>query len=518
MLKKDERLHLCPGELRALLFIVFLSAALCLPALGARSLWPDELFSAEMAQRGLAALWKGASREDIHPPLYYMLLRLWALAFGGSEVSLRLPSVAAALASLPLAFVSFKVLAGSRTAILATFWLATSPFFVLYSRMARYYSLALLLGLASFCLFLQLLEGRSLGRWLGYVAVSAGLLYTDYPACGLLLAQNLYLLFCRRALRPGLGREWLGSQLAIGLLYLPWVVELLKQVAWLVGSDKVSVLGGLAHQVLRLAFPFYSFSLGETIYPWSWPAFPALLFVGAAFVLGLVRAVRWERPLLTAALFLFVSLGFVFLIAWLVADVIFVFLPARAMFAAPFFYLLAAAGMVWLAPGRAKTAVPLLLALIHGYSLGNYYTGRQFVNPVYVVPTREVVAFVVERSEPGDILAADRDTGFLYYYERMGRPGDHPYFPSQPAGPVVELASQSPQARIWLFTYGRDRSWQAEPTELLGWLEANRRLAGVQGYVEQEATYLRLKGALSTREPYRYKALLRLYVPPGGPG
>jgi len=76
-----------------------------------------------------------------HPPLYYLLLRLWVGLLGDSVVSFRAFSVLAGLLVIPLGYWLGVELFGSRRAgWLAAALLAVSPFHVLYSQQARPYS------------------------------------------------------------------------------------------------------------------------------------------------------------------------------------------------------------------------------------------------------------------------------------------------------------------------------------------------------------------------------------------
>ena len=77
--------------------IVGLAAGLRFYELGRQSLWADEGNSAVMAARSLAQIAVSAA-NDIHPPLYYWLLRLWTQFAGVSEVGLR--SLSAVLGAL----------------------------------------------------------------------------------------------------------------------------------------------------------------------------------------------------------------------------------------------------------------------------------------------------------------------------------------------------------------------------------------------------------------------------------
>src|SRR4051812_32916459 len=82
------------GPLRFLaLLIPVLAIALALRLIGVerRGIWFDEGVGVDIARRGIDALLV-ATREDVHPPLYYLLLHFWLL-LGSGDLWLRLPSI-----------------------------------------------------------------------------------------------------------------------------------------------------------------------------------------------------------------------------------------------------------------------------------------------------------------------------------------------------------------------------------------------------------------------------------------
>lgn len=102
-------------------------------ALGSKSLWCDEIFTAEVANYPPAKL-MSAVAADLHPPLYFLLISLWAKLLGTSEFALRLPSVFSAALGVCLVFQLGKLIGGRRTANISMCFLAFSPLFIEFSR------------------------------------------------------------------------------------------------------------------------------------------------------------------------------------------------------------------------------------------------------------------------------------------------------------------------------------------------------------------------------------------------
>jgi uncharacterized membrane protein len=151
------------------------AAAIRFPTLGLQSYRHDE---AVTAGRVLVSnlpgtvhqVWSGEST----PPLYYLLAWLWSHLFGVREVGLRSLSALLGTATVPVAAIAGRELAGRRAGIIAAALVAVNPLLVWYSQDARSYALMVLLCAGAFVFFLR---ARRRGRWadLGLWATLSGL-------------------------------------------------------------------------------------------------------------------------------------------------------------------------------------------------------------------------------------------------------------------------------------------------------------------------------------------------------
>ena len=115
--------------------IVLLALILRLISLN-QSLWLDEATSALVARDYSWNLIFGQFLPgDFHPPLYYMLLKIWGLFFGTSEIALRSLSVVAGVATV---YLVYKIVNATTAALL----LATSGLHIYFSQEVRMYQLA----------------------------------------------------------------------------------------------------------------------------------------------------------------------------------------------------------------------------------------------------------------------------------------------------------------------------------------------------------------------------------------
>ena len=193
-------------------------------------LWLDEALTVNIARLPLRKI-PAALRHDGAPPLYYFLLHGWIGLFGEGDLAVRSLSALFGVATLPVAWVAGRRLAGRAVAWTAVVLLATSPFAIRYGTEARMYSLVTLLALLGYLALQSVLESPNLWRLAGLAAVTGALLLTHYWAIYLAVATAMPLLFlARRGPRAPSARLALAAMAAGSLLFVPWVPTFLSQL------------------------------------------------------------------------------------------------------------------------------------------------------------------------------------------------------------------------------------------------------------------------------------------------
>lgn len=142
--------------------LIAIGAALRFAALGQESVWGDEIFSLDLASRSLAGILRGAAGE-VHPPLYFMLLKLWLAPWGDSLVAARAFSAfASALALIPFAALARRLL-GSRAGLGALALMALSPFQLWYAQETRMYALLIFWEAWALAAYAAMIDARLVG-------------------------------------------------------------------------------------------------------------------------------------------------------------------------------------------------------------------------------------------------------------------------------------------------------------------------------------------------------------------
>jgi mannosyltransferase len=259
-----------------LLAILLLAAGLRFYRLDAQSFWNDEGNSARIAERTLDLILEGAE-GDIHPPGYYLLLHYWRAPFGESEFALRSLSVVSGLALVVFTYLLGRHLFGRIVGLIGAFLGAVSPFAIYYSQEARMYALLGALSAISTYLLFRLLASsqiqpsdsdrhpsassvrRPSGTILAlYTLVSVAGLYTHYAFPLVLIAHNLvvaleWLFDTRHSVHRWRWLAlWAGIQIAIVVLYLPWLPIALKSVTGWSSAGRAYELGPALLDVLRV--------------------------------------------------------------------------------------------------------------------------------------------------------------------------------------------------------------------------------------------------------------------------
>jgi len=226
-----------------------------------------------------------AVEDPQHPPLYFLLARFWMQGLGSSLVASRsLPAILSLLALPAMYALAWELFGCHATALLATTFLALSPFDVLFAQTARQYSLLTVLVLVSSYALLYALRSDSQQRpgsrrrspwssypWLAWgwygLAVAIGL-YT-HPFFALTIAgHGVYLvgaIWLQYRSRVALIQRIMpfGLALAIaGILYSPWLGVLwFNQQRALATTDWTQVFPGFDYLVKLWTLSFTSLFL-----------------------------------------------------------------------------------------------------------------------------------------------------------------------------------------------------------------------------------------------------------------
>jgi uncharacterized membrane protein len=391
--------------------LTLLFAALCLHRLAAQPLWNDEAFSFFVAWQDFAHTLR-FMRQDTQPPGYYLALTAW-LHLGHGVAVLRGLSVLAMVAAVPLLFDTARRLLGAPVALLAVVLFVLGPESVAWAQKARPYPVQALFVAVAFWGFVRLwVEPRRWTGWVAYVLGGGLAVLTQYPAVFFLLACNVAMAVrvagAWRSERH-LAGAWVLAQLALLLVWLPWLPDAVPQV-----------LGHLLPGQIAAKHPIFlidraglaSVLSGQLAIPYLWraqPPFVALYAVVAiAGVVALLRAGWRGLPVLAAVV---VPL-LVCVLAWAVVHPVFGYVIYTFVWLRLPYAMLIAAGLAAIRPRLLGVAAAALLLLGNVWGLANY-------KATATVPLDRVAALIGADLRPGDGLllstSAAARWGLAYY-------------------------------------------------------------------------------------------------------
>jgi 4-amino-4-deoxy-L-arabinose transferase-like glycosyltransferase len=193
--------------------------------LGANSLWIDELATLDLASHSLSDILRLSSSANFVPPLYFLLVHGALQVFGESEVTLRLLSAAAGIATIPVVWLLTRDMTGNRlTADLAATLLALNPLHLWYSQEARPYSLLLFFSCCALLALERAAQTNSARYWILFTLSSALAFLTHTTA--VLLAAIAWGWMLSAPGKRHLIRPLLASSVAAVLLCTPSILAI----------------------------------------------------------------------------------------------------------------------------------------------------------------------------------------------------------------------------------------------------------------------------------------------------
>jgi len=195
-----------------------------------QSFWLDEATSALTTKMSLVDFLGKFMPGDFHPPLYYIILRVWSLIFGSSEIALRSLSIVFGISTIYIVYLIGKELVNKKTGLIAGLLLATSGLFVYYSQEARMYTMASFLVCLLVFSFVKILKEKGrLGDWLVFILVLPAIFLTDYLAVLIFVPIWIYLILERKNILTI--KKFITSHIILGISILVWIPVFLRQLS-----------------------------------------------------------------------------------------------------------------------------------------------------------------------------------------------------------------------------------------------------------------------------------------------
>ena len=194
-------------------------------------LWLDELYSWYFASKNsVFATVLELFKQDVHMPLYFVILHFWIKIFGQSDTSMHLCTLFLTLPLIPISFYIAKNLFNKATGYVASIIMALSGFCIYYSIEVRFYGLVFILALLSAFYFAKMLDKYEKEYAIGFLISHLMLIYT-FSITGLLtivyaLVAGVYV-FVKK---PEILKKIVLIFLILFLLSLPAIIAMIMNI------------------------------------------------------------------------------------------------------------------------------------------------------------------------------------------------------------------------------------------------------------------------------------------------
>lgn len=213
------------------------------------NIWTDEAFTIDLLKNSesyMDAVWFTAG--DVHPPLYYLILKPFADIFGVRLFLLKALSIVPMLLTMELGITFVYRRFGFRTAFLYILMLGAIPCAMEYAVQVRMYSWAMLFVTACAFSAVDAYERNKKRDWIVFVLAGVASAYTHYFAfAAVLWIYGFFFLAVVYKKRESLKAFLLAAAVSLAA-YLPWLRVLYAQVSgvrknyWIAGIDKEVLL------------------------------------------------------------------------------------------------------------------------------------------------------------------------------------------------------------------------------------------------------------------------------------
>ncbi|MFZ1250126.1 MAG: glycosyltransferase family 39 protein [Candidatus Microsaccharimonas sp.] len=403
-----------------------------------QSIWFDEAHSILLAHQPIDRLIHLAA-VDVHPPIYFLVLKAWATFFSWGDVSLRILGAVMAAALVGAVALLAKTIFGRRAGVLAAVFVALSPFIIRYDFELRMYSLAaIIVVLATYVLVKAVgttYEKQRYWLWLAYAVLVALGMYTLYYTVFIWIGHALWLLSSTlRARRRVISRP--AHELRFGLiaygfamvLWLPWLFVFIKQLtngALANITQPLTAINTLSFVSFSFFYqPFGRLSMVQSLLFWV----VVIVIVGlVAYSLRVKQRSPYFSLVAAAVITPFVILSFLSLVKPL-------YVERYLVPVVPLFFVLLAGLCAYaykVKPVHTNCATVVLIACcVVGFTqlaqVGNFNFQRN-----ESIVTRQAVSYIESQCQPGAIIFSNDP--YIYIQSLPYLQSDCPFFFYEPS-------------------------------------------------------------------------------------
>ncbi len=203
-------------------------------------IWYDESFTMNLVNHPVKDM-IGLTALDVHPPLYYLVVKLFVSVLGPRTIAYHLPSLLFVIAILLETLLFLNKYADSKTALFSMIGFICVPQIAKYALEIRMYSMCMFLIASSVFLIFSMLKDFEEkekvyfnAKWVLLAILQTACAYTHYfggvAAVGSSLAFLIFMLI--KVKKPGRTFVfWFSYCFSMLIMYIPWIKVLFSQMS-----------------------------------------------------------------------------------------------------------------------------------------------------------------------------------------------------------------------------------------------------------------------------------------------
>jgi len=219
--------------------------------------------------------------QDVHVPLYHILLHYWQIFWGNFIMSARFFSLIFFVLSIPLTYHLGKTLYSKSVGIFGSTLLSVSPFLNWYGSEARMYSLLLFFTLVQVNAFVAIFKKNIRWAWYIYLISTILGLYTHYFFAMSIVIQIIFWIVYHQKFPKNFVVNMFLTMSAVSMTFVPWLAYV-----WSLGSSSNTKPVLEAPSSVDFFNIFSQFLIGfqsdwgNSMFLSLWPILVIMIFVG----------------------------------------------------------------------------------------------------------------------------------------------------------------------------------------------------------------------------------------------
>lgn len=205
-----------------------------------QNIWTDEAYTIQLIRENSFTGIITGTANDVHPPLYYLMLKIFINVFGDSIPVYKLFSICPLILCFVLAGTKIRKYWGEQTSLLFVFFINAIPCLLEYVIQIRMYSWALLWVTWAAVSAYGVYRERGISNQLQLTMATLLACYTHNYA--MISCVIIYGILAVTLLRKP--KQWLISGVIVAVCYIPWLLVLYQQTMNRIGNYWIDPVTG----------------------------------------------------------------------------------------------------------------------------------------------------------------------------------------------------------------------------------------------------------------------------------